>query len=246
MHTLLFSNSTNAGSDYLAHAWDRIAEFCGDSRDILFVPFADPDPEDYLRAIEPHFAERGYRVTGLHSAEDPAAAIAAAEVIFTGGGNTFLLIGTLRKLGLIEPLREFSRRGGRYFGASAGSNIACPTIRTTNDMPIYDPLGFEALGLIPFQLNCHYLDPEPGSRHNGETRIVRIGELHQLSPVPVLGLREGAHLDATGGRYVVGGAAADDRFGPALWFEAGEEPREVSGDITELVAAALRRADSSR
>lgn len=240
-HTLLFSNSTNPGQAYLEHAWDAIDDYCDGAQDVLFVPFADPDPEGYLQFVAPEFERKGYRATGLHAAADPAKAVEEAEVIFTGGGNTFLLLERLRSLGLIEALQSHVRAGGKYFGASAGSNIGCPTIRTTNDMPIIDPKGFDALGLVPFQLNCHYLDPDPAAKHNGETRITRISELHQLSGTPVLGIREGTWLESRDGRFVVRGAAADERFGQAIWFEAGREPREVSGDITELVTAALER-----
>jgi len=148
--------------------------------------------------------------------------LGSAEAVFVGGGNTFRLLKTLQESELLEPLRRRVRDGVPYLGASAGINVVCPTIKTTNDMPIVQPPRFEALGIVPFQINPHYLDPDPGSRHMGETREDRIREFHEENDVPVVGLREGAWLriEGTGGR--VGGAAS------ARVFRRGRAPEELA------------------
>ncbi|HZM48863.1 MAG TPA: dipeptidase PepE, partial [Vicinamibacteria bacterium] len=154
--------------------------------------------------------------------------------VFVGGGNTFRLLKTLQDSELLEPLRRRVRDGLPYLGASAGTNITCPTIKTTNDMPIVQPPRFEALGIVPFQINPHYLDPDPGSRHMGETREDRIREFHEENDVPVVGLREGAWLriEGTGGQ--VGGAAS------ARVFRRGRAPEELAlgSSLQALLAVA--------
>lgn len=147
----------------------------------------------------------GIEVTGLHQASDLTTAVADAQAVFVGGGNSFRLLRTLTTLGLLEALRQAAQAGVAYLGASAGTNLACPIIRTTNDMPIVEPGSLAALGLIPFQLNPHHLDPDPHRPHQGETRSKRIEEFLEENDVPVLGLREGAWLRVSGSRAHLSG-----------------------------------------
>ena len=150
-------------------------------------------------------APAGIEVTGVHQARDLTAAAADAQAVFVGGGNSFRLLRALTTLGVLEALRQAAEAGVPYLAASAGANLACPTIRTTNDMPIVEPGSLAALGLIPFQLNPHYLDPDPRSPHQGETRPERIEEFLEENDVPVLGLREGAWLEVSGMRAYLSG-----------------------------------------
>lgn len=221
MQLLLMSNSTNHGSAPLAHAREAIAEVL-DGRRLVFVPFALADHDAYTAAVSE--ALQGVtEVTGLHTADDPVAMITSAEAIYVGGGNTFRLLRTLQGLGAIDPLRSRALDDLPYLGASAGTNLCCPTIRTTNDMPIVEPESFEALGLVPFQINPHYVDPAPGSTHMGETREKRIAEFHEENTVPVLGIREGAWLHRHDGELVL-------RAGTARLFRPGAEPQEFAAD----------------
>jgi dipeptidase E len=202
---LLLSNSTAPGMGFLEHATEAIQAVLGDRSSLLFVPFASSDPDTYTGIMRKVLARAGIEVTGLHQAGDPAAAVAGAQAVFVGGGNCFRLLRALATLGVLEPLRHAAQAGVPYLGASAGANLACPTIRTTNDMPIVEPGSLAALGLIPFQLNPHYLDPDPRSAHRGETRPQRIGEFLEENDVPVLGLREGAWLQVSGARAHLSG-----------------------------------------
>jgi dipeptidase E len=195
---LLLSNSTVPGMGFLEHATEAIRAVLGNRGSLLFVPFASSDPDTYTSVMRQALAPAGIEVTSLHQARDLTAAVAAAQAVFVGGGNSFRLLHTLTTLGVLEPLRQAARAGVPYLAASAGANLACPTIRTTNDMPIVEPGSLTALGLIPFQLNPHYLDPDPHSPHRGETRPQRIAEFLEENDVPVLGLREGAWLQVAG------------------------------------------------
>ena len=196
---LLLSNSTMAGRKRLEHALEAIADVLGSIRRVHFVPYALADYDAYTDGVQAAFAPLGVTVNGIHRASDPARAIDDAEAVFVGGGNTFRLLNGLYAHGLLEPVRRRVLEGTlRYLGASAGSNVACPTLRTTNDMPIVQPPSFEAFGLLPFQINPHYLDLVPGAPHAGETRDERIQEFLQENDVPVLGLREGAWLRRRG------------------------------------------------
>jgi dipeptidase E len=196
---LLISNSTQHGGDYLEHCAPAIQEFLGTAvRRVLFVPFAVGDQTGYAGATRERFERMGYGLDSAHDAPDPVAAVRAAEAIFVGGGNTFRLLDALYAKDLIGPIRERVAAGLPYLGASAGSNAACLTLKTTNDMPIVQPPSFDALGLVPFNLNPHYLDPDPASTHQGETREKRIAEFHEVNTAPVVGLREGAMLRVEG------------------------------------------------
>ncbi len=206
---LLLSTSTVFGSAYLAYAEREISEFLGDSKRVLFIPFALHDRDAYAARVRKRFASLGYQVNSLHEASDPRAAVAGAEAIFVGGGNTFRLLKTLYDLQLLDAIRENVARGTRYIGSSAGSNIAGPTIRTTNDMPIVQPPSFDALGLVAMQINPHFVDADPNSKHMGETREERIAQFHEENDTPVLGLREGAMVRVeTGVATLLGSAGA--------------------------------------
>ena len=194
MRLLLLSNSTNHGSGYLDHAGGDIGDLFAGVQRILFVPFALHDQEGYWTIARKRFAALGIEVDRLEGGPDAPAAVEAAEGIFIGGGNTFRLLDLLQRSQAIEPIRRRIAAGMPYMGSSAGTVVACPTIRTTNDMPIVFPASFDALGLVPFQINCHYIDPDPVSRHMGETRERRLVEFLEDNDAVVIGLREGALL----------------------------------------------------
>ena len=209
---LLLSNSRAPGMTFLEHATDAIRDALGDRTRVLFVPFASSDPGAYTELMRKALASLGLRVDGLHEADDAARAVQAAEAFFVGGGNSFRLLRALGRLRVLDAIGRAVRQGVPYLGASAGSNVACPTIRTTNDMPIVEVPSLSALGLIPFQLNPHYLDPDPGFAHQGETRQQRIEEFLEENDVPVLGLREGTWLRVTGARAALSGASTGRLF----------------------------------
>jgi dipeptidase E len=217
---LQISNSTLHGQDYLDHCADSILEFLGETRTLLFVPYAGHDRDGYAERVTERFAAMKVQVSSVHRAADPARAIREAEAIFIGGGNTFRLLSSLYDGKLLEPIRERVAEGMPYIGSSAGSNVACPTIKTTNDMPIVQPPSFEALALVPFNINAHYLDPDPDSTHMGETREERIREFHEMNEEPVVGLREGAWLRTEGDQITLGGSSG------ARLFIRGREPEE--------------------
>jgi dipeptidase E len=234
MRLLLLSNSKKSGFGYLEWAMPTLKDFVGGrAQRALFVPYAivTRSHDDYVELVRRPFRELGLLVEGLHRAEDPHAAIARAELIVVGGGNTWQLARSLHVLGLLDPIRRAVRSGTPFVGWSAGSNVACPTFQTTNDMPIVDPLGFDALGLVPFQINPHYLHGNPPGFH-GETREERILEYLEANPrVTVVGLREGTLLCVEGDAIALVG---DD---PTRIFRRGEAPREVEpgGDLRFLL-----------
>ncbi|HEY0247880.1 MAG TPA: dipeptidase PepE [Gryllotalpicola sp.] len=237
---LLMSNSANHDSGLFEHARDAIAAFFDGTHEVLFAPWALADHDGYTARVAAAFSAFGLRVRGLHSVADPAAAIRDAEALYVGGGNTFRLVATLHRRALLDPIRRAAASGLRYSGASAGSLIASPTMRTTNDMPIVQPPSFETLGLLPFQLNCHYLDADPTSTHAGETRELRLREFHEENDVPVLGLREGTWLElseTTGGTVAAVGGTAVSPYapGPAILHRRGQDPVELAGDVSELL-----------
>ncbi len=194
MRLLLLSNSTNHGSGYLDHATGEISDHFAGVKRILFVPFAVHDQEGYWAIARNRFADLGIEVDRLREGPGAVAAVERADGVFVGGGNTFRLLNRLQRSQVIEPLRRRVASGMPYMGSSAGTVVACPTIRTTNDMPIVFPASFDALALVPFQINCHYIDPDPASRHMGETRERRLFEFLEDNDAVVIGLREGALL----------------------------------------------------
>ena len=194
MRLLLISNSTNAGEEYLDYPKHNIRDFLGKERlNCLFLPYAGVTIsfDDYEARVKERFAEIGHDVTSIHHAADPVAEVNRAEAIVVGGGNTFQLIKMIQEFGLIGPVQKKVLGGTPYVGWSAGSNVTCPSIRTTNDMPILEPESFNAFDLVPFQINPHYTDLNPPG-HAGETREDRIMEYLAANPGDtVLGLREG-------------------------------------------------------
>lgn len=226
MRLLLLSNSTHHGRRFLDHAADEVRAFLDGVGRLLFVPFALHDRAGYVEKVRQRFADWGIEVEGLEAAPQGGEQVEAAEAVFVGGGNTFRLLKTLRENGLLAPLASRARAGMRYMGASAGTNLACPTIRTTNDMPIVDPAGFDALGLVPFQINPHYLDPDPDSKHMGETREQRIREFLEENDTPVVGLREGSWIAVAEGEARLGGIR------PLRLFRRGAEPQEYPPGVS--------------
>ena len=194
MRLLLISNSTNAGEAYLEHPLDQIKSFLGSTAiKALFIPYAGVTIsfDEYTTRVSKRFQEIGHEINSVHQADDPVQAVRQAEAIVVGGGNTFHLAKLMQKHDLIKAIREKVLAGTPYVGWSAGSNMACPSIRTTNDMPIVEPVSFQALNLVPFQINPHYLDANPEG-HAGETREMRIEEFLEANPgIFVVGLREG-------------------------------------------------------
>jgi dipeptidase E len=221
MRLLLLSNSTEHDQGYLDHAMPAVLKILGPVPRLLFVPFALRDREAYTAKVRTRFAREGIEVRALKPEGSESAVVDAAEAVFVGGGNTFRLLDTLQSTGLLEALRRRVRGGAPYLGASAGTNIAAPTIKTTNDMPIVQPSSFEALGLVAFQINPHYLDPDPSSRHMGETRAERIGEFLEESESVVVGLREGAWLRVEEGKTTLEGLRG------ARIFRRGRAPEEA-------------------
>ncbi len=225
MKLLLISNSTNAGEDYLAHALKKIGEFLGKKKvKALFIPYAAVtfSYDEYERKVQKRFLETGHEVYSIHRAENPRHAIRDAEAIVVGGGNTWHLLTLLQNEDLLENIAERVMEGIPYIGWSAGSNLACPTIKTTNDMPIIQPKSFEALGLIPFQINPHYLDSNPEG-HAGETREMRIREFLKINPgIYVAGLREGTMLWVEGKKVSLIGSKN------LRLFREGMKPVELS------------------
>jgi dipeptidase E len=219
---LLISNSMLHGSGYLDHAESEIRDFLGNAKKVLFVPYALFDRDKYAATAQARFQKIGYELNSIHAAADPSAAVNETDAIFIGGGNTFRLLKTLYDVEVIEPIRKKVLSGMPYIGSSAGSNIAAPTIKTTNDMPIVQPPSFNALNLVSFQINPHYLDPDPSSKHMGETREERIVQFLEENDTPVVGLREGAMLRIENGKTILRGSSG------ARIFRKGVEPVEIS------------------
>ena len=191
---LLISSSTVHGRGYLDHVEEEIKTFLDHGSRILFFPFALYDRDDYAAKAKARLSAIGYSVESAHATDNPQRAIGQTDAIFIGGGNTFRLLKTLQDLELLEPIRHKVKRGTPYIGSSAGSNVAGPTIKTTKDMPILQPRSFDSLGLVPFQISPHYLDPDPNSTHMGETQEERILQFLEEDETPVIGIREGAWL----------------------------------------------------
>lgn len=222
---LLLSNSINYGQEFLEHAVSDIKDFLGaEIKRVTFVPFAGVTRsyDEFAAAVSGRFEEMGYQLDPVHKAADAVEAVREAEAVAVGGGNTFHLLRALYETGLIEAIRERAKAGLPYLGWSAGSNVACPTIRTTNDMPIVEPQSFDALNLVPFQINPHYTD-ERLTAHSGETREQRIAEFIKANPdATVVGLREGSGLRIEGERIKLLGEKE------ARIFRSGEDAKEYS------------------
>lgn len=231
LQILLVSNSTLHGRGYLDHVEEEIRDLLGTTRRVLFFPYALHDRDGYAAKARGRFAAMGYELTSAHSAPDPGNAVADTDAIFIGGGNTFRLLKTLQDLELLEPIRQRIRSGAPYIGSSAGSNVAGPTIKTTKDMPIVQPRSFDALGLVPFQISPHFQDPDPNSKHMGETQEERILQFLEENETPVLGMREGAWVRA-GNRSVILKGSNGARI-----FRRGEKPVEAAAgdEISALV-----------
>lgn len=195
---LLLSTTTIHGSSFLEYCLDEVVDHFSDQKEILFVPYARPSGishDEYTELVKSKLASRNIVVKGIHEYTNPSKALRDFGGIYIGGGNTFLLLKELYHQHLIEAIRSAVFVDGmKYMGSSAGTNVACKTINNTNDMPVVYPPSFDAIGLIPFNINPHYLDPDPHSKHKGETRETRINEFHFQSEIPVLGLREGSWL----------------------------------------------------
>jgi len=230
---LIVSTSKIHGSVYMGYLKEEVADFFGGVEELLFIPYARPGGisfDAYTELPQKAFASLGIKVKGLHEFADPAQALAHAQGIFTGGGNTFLLLKTLYELNLIEPLQQTIAKGTPYMGSSAGSNITGLSIGTSNDMPIVYPPSFKALGVVPFNINPHYLDPNPSSKHQGETRETRINEFHVHNSQPVVGLREGSWLRLENEALELKGEL------DARLFRAGHPPKELPpGDWSFLL-----------
>ncbi|MEU0128790.1 MULTISPECIES: dipeptidase PepE [unclassified Streptomyces] len=236
MNLLLLSNSTQYGLGYLEHALDTVAAFLPRRARLAFVPYALADHDGYTARVRAALEPSGVSVRGVHESADPVAELDAAEAVFIGGGNSFRLLDALYRTGLREAVRDAARNGLPYMGASAGTNMAAPTLRTSNDMPIVQPPSFDALGLVPFQINPHYLDPRPADTHKGETREERLTEFLEENDVPVLGLREGSWLRVHRHAAHLGGA------GPARLFTRGNPPQELpaGSDLSRLLTTEPR------
>lgn len=230
MNVLLASTSTLFGGKYLEYITEEIKELYNGINEIVFIPFARPggiSHDDYTEKAKAFFAEINIKIKGLHEFDDQIAAVNNAQGFFTGGGNTFLLVKTLHEKGLMSVLKENVEKGKPYLGTSAGSNIGGLNMKTTNDMPIVYPPSFECMGLVPFNINPHYLDPNPDLKHNGETRETRIQEFLTQNDTKVIGLREGNWIRKIGNRITVEGDQ-ETRI-----FEKDKEPYEIKSG-TEL------------
>ncbi len=228
---LLISNSTAHGEGYLDHCMAEMSDFLGEVRRLCFVPFALHDRAGYGAMAAERFAREGIEVDVLTADRAGGALLEETPAVFVGGGNTFRLLKTLQDTGLLGPLRRRVLTGMPYLGSSAGSNIAAPTLRTTNDMPIVQPPAFDALDLVPFQINPHYLDTDPASQHMGETREQRLLEYLEENDRVVVGLREGAWIRVEGDDARLGG-----RHGARI-FRRGREPeeREAGASLGDLL-----------
>lgn len=224
MNIVLASTSTLFGGNYLAYLTHEIEVLFRGVDEIIFVPFARPggiSHDDYTENARKFFEPLTIKVKGLHEFEDPQTALHDAKGFFTGGGNTFLLVKALHEFGLMNVLKQNVEQGKPYLGTSAGSNIGGINMKTTNDMPIVYPPSFDCMGLVPFNINPHYLDPNPELKHNGETRETRIKEFLTQNDTKVVGLREGNWIRRIGDKITVEGSES------TRIFEKGKEPYEV-------------------
>lgn len=227
---IIASTSTLHNGSYLEYLLPELQTLFAQCNEIVFIPFARPSGishDDYTQKVKDVFSQINIAVKGIHEFEDPIKALENAKGIFTGGGNTFLLVSQLYKRNIIDTLEKVVKNGTPYLGTSAGSNICGLTMNTTNDMPIVYPPSFRTLGFVSFNINPHYLDPIAGSTHMGETRETRINEFHKFNPQPVVGLREGSWLAVKGSSIKLKGNLT------ARIFKRNETPFEVVSE-TEL------------
>jgi dipeptidase E len=236
VRALLISNSTMHGGGYLEHCAAEIRDFLGPRRRVMFVPYALADHDGYAQKAAAAFTAMGHELVSVHTFADPALAVQEADAVFVGGGNTFRLLKAMLDRGIHRALRDRTTTGMPYIGSSAGTNVATLSIRTTNDMPIVQPSSFAGLGLVPFQINPHYLDADPASKHMGETREERIRQFHEESKVPVLGLREGCMVRVEGRAAELKGTTR------ARLFRKGEVPVELTPvcDLSLLMQTTAR------
>lgn len=221
---IIASTSTVHGSGYLEYLLDELKLHFKSANEILFVPYARPggiSHDDYTEIVSKAFRTINKTVKGLHQFENPKEAIRNTQAVFVGGGNTFVLVSQLYKNDVLSAIKNTISKGTPYLGTSAGSNICGLTMNTTNDMPIVYPPSFKTLGLVPFNINPHYLDPIPDSTHMGETRETRITEFHAYNTPPVIGLREGSWIDVKGDDLTLKGTLK------ARIFEYGKAPYEL-------------------
>lgn len=221
---IIASTSTLHNGGYLEYLLPELSLHFNNASTVVFIPYARPSGishDEYTEKVQQAFSKINIKVKGLHEFEDPKEALKQAEGIFTGGGNTFLLVTQLYRYDLMTLLAETLKKGTPYLGTSAGSNITGLTMQTTNDMPIIYPPSFQTLGMIPFNLNPHYLDPDSNSTHMGETRETRIKEFHQFNTLPVLGLREGSWLEVKKDAITLKGSLK------ARLFRQNQEPEEL-------------------
>ena len=226
---IVASTSTIHGGTYLSYLFPEIAQLFSETEEVLFIPYARPSGishNKYTEIAQEAFSKIGKKVIGIHSIENPVEAINNAKGIFIGGGNTFVLVSQLYKKNILEVLREAIFNGLPYLGTSAGSNICGTTMNTTNDMPIVYLPSFKTLGVIPFNINPHYLEPNPTSKHMGETRETRINEFHTQSTIPVIGIREGSWLQVKGDTIILKGTHT------ARIFEQNKNPYEIEAETT--------------
>jgi len=230
MNIILASTSTLFGGEYLAYLKEELIKLYQGIDELIFIPFARPGGisfDDYTAKVQSFFETINIKVKGLHEFEDKIDALNNAKAYFTGGGNTFLLVKNLHEEGLMSVLKQNIESGKPYLGCSAGSNIGGQNMKTTNDMPIVYPPSFDCMGLVPFNINPHYLDPNPDLKHNGETRETRIKEFLTQNDLKVVGLREGNWIRKIGSKITVEGSEL------TRIFEKNKEPYEIKPD-TEL------------
>ena len=233
---LLISSSTTFGSAYLDHAEYEIMDFLQGVSHIVFVPFALHERSGYVAKAKQRLERMGFSLTSVHDVSNMPRAIDEADAIFVGGGNTFRLLKALQDHDLPGPIRRCVAAGMPFVGSSAGSIVAGPSLKTTKDMPVVQPPSFEALNLVPFQISPHYLDPDPASKHMGETQEERIAQFLEENNEPVVGLREGSMLRIEAGAVRLKGPHT------ARIFRRGKEPCEVAPatDISALLFESAR------
>ena len=224
MNCIIASTSTIHGSSYLEYLQPTLSNHFAEIDEVLFVPYARPlglTYDEYTAKAQSGLKTLGKAVKGIHEFKNPQKAIENAKAIFVGGGNTFLLVKNLQDQNLMSVLKQKVISGTPYLGTSAGSNICGPNMQTTNDMPIVMPQSFETLGILPFNINAHFIEPDENSTHKGETRHTRINEFQVFNEVNVIGLKEGSWLEVSGKNIQLKGEL------DAVWFESGEKPKTI-------------------